>query len=642
MSKNAKQRQIQTTKIAPKSRVDSSSKQVQITILVFILLVTIYVFGAVKGHGFVWDDFEYIVSNPYITTLSFQGLGKIFSSFYSANYHPLTTLSWALEYHFAGLNAAVYHITNIVFHLVNCVLVFYFVKVLTTNIKVATFVAVLFAIHPMHVESVAWISARKDLLYTLFYLLSLLFYVKYIEKKKFSFLIYTFLFFALSCFSKSAAITLPLILVLLDYYKENLSFKSVLQKLPFLALSVLFGIIAILSQKTVNAINEDVLKFDLFHRIIIMIYSVYYYFSSFFIPRNLCALHYYPSSTMSLPIEFYVAPFVLLALFLSIFLIKKYRKELIFGLVFYLISISLIIQLIPLGKSMVSERYTYVPYIGIAIMLAQIIFDVISTGKNEKRNMAIAYICFGVCVLIFSMQSNRRNKAWQSGETLFTDVINQNPHECFGYIFRCYHRIQENNFQGSIDDCDAGLAIDSNSTLLYSNRGVAKLYLLNYKGALADFNEVIKRDSLNAESYLKRGQAKSGVHDFKGAIFDFETALKRNPLLITVYLDLSLAKLAINDVQGAIDDLNKAIVANPTFADAFYNRGNCYYQLQKYNDAIGDYSKAIELDPKNDKAICNRGIAKTLTGDMQGACVDFKKSTEMGNPIASQNYAKCK
>ena len=643
MAKNSQQKKSQTPFSQKQQPITIPFyKKPDIFILGIIAILSVYIFGSSKGFAFAWDDYEYIINNPYLTDLSIKGLGKIFTTFYSANYHPLTTLSWALELKFAGLNPGVFHLTNLVFHIANSVLVFYFVRLLTKNLQVAGFTALIFAIHPMHVESVAWISARKDVLYSFFYLSALMFYVQYLYKKKLSMLLFTALFFVMSCLSKSAAITLPLMLLLIDYYKETLTVKSVLQKLPFLAVSVLFGVLAIMSQKTVNAINLDVLKFDMIHRIIMMIYSVYFYLKSFFFPYPLTAVHFYPSVTDTLPLEYYIAPLVLLGLTLSIFWFKKYRKELIFGFVFYLISISLIVQLIPLGKSIVSERYSYIPYIGIAILFAKILLDLVSNSKQSKRNLSMLYIGFGIVVLLFTVQSNKRNKVWQNGETLFTDVINQSPNECFGYIFRCYHRIQETNYQGCIDDCNAGLKIDSNATILLSNRGVSRFYLNDFKGALTDFDAIIKRDSTISDIFLKRGKARSALLDNVGAIHDFEKALQLNPSMISICLDLSLSKLAVNDVQGAIAVLNNALSINPDFADAYYNRGNCYFQIQKYAEAINDYSKAIGLNPKNDRAICNRGVAKSVLGDMKTACDDFKVSADMGNQMASQYLAKCK
>jgi len=608
-------------------------------ILTGILLLTIFVFGTLSKSGFFWDDYDYIINNPHMLNLSLSTIFKFFSSFYNANYHPLTTLSWALEYHFFGLNPGGYHNTGIVLHLINSILVFYFARLLTKDIRVATVTVVLFAIHPMHVESVAWISERKDLLYTLFYLLSTIFYLNYLEKKNWKILVWVFFFFVLSCLSKSAAITLPLILILLDYYKDNLSSKSLLQKIPFLLISIVFGIVAIISQKTGGAINDDVLHFGVFDRTLLLGYSLCYYIASFFVPE-----HFYPKSGIPLPSVFYVTTMFVVLLLGFVLLVKKYRKELVFGFAFYLIGVSLVIQIIPLGKSLVSERYSYVPYIGLSIMLAKILFNGISSYGNRKRNLTIVYVILGIGVAILSIQSYKRCKVWINADSLFTDVIEKNPQEGYAYWLHCYNRIQENDYAGCIADCDRGLAVDSTYTVLYANRAVAKFYIADYRGAIYDYTKMLQHEPKNAQALYNRAKAKSQLKDYAGAVQDFENAFKQKGFALnaTGYVELAIAKLMSNDARGAIIDLDKSLVLNPQSVDAYFSKGNCYYQLKNYKEAIKNYSQALQIDPRHHNALCNRGIAKTMIGDVDGACADFKISMELGNVDAGKNYAHCK
>ena len=220
-------------------------------LLAVVLILTLIVFSNSFKNNFLvnWDDDGYILNNPTIQHLDKGSIHEIFTSFHMGNYHPLTTLTYALEYKFFKLDPLPYHWLNLIFHLCNVVLVFLFIKLLSKKNLAAVITAVLFAVHPMHVESVAWISELKDVLYTFFFLLSLLFYMQFAKKKNPAVYILSLLMFVLSLLSKSAAVVLPVLLFLIDYFqshKQNV--KSVLLKVPFFILALIFGIIALKSQ----------------------------------------------------------------------------------------------------------------------------------------------------------------------------------------------------------------------------------------------------------------------------------------------------------------------------------------------------------------------------------------------------------
>jgi protein O-mannosyl-transferase len=340
--------------------------------IIIVIYILILFWQAGKGQFLNWDDNEYIVNNLSIRDLSWNGIVNIFSHYQVANYHPFTTLTWAIEYNLYGLNPAPYHYFNIFLHLVNTLLVFILAYRLIKSIWPSALVALIFGIHPMHIESVAWVSERKDVLYTLFFLASLITYINYLaDKKHLKWYFVTLILFMLSLLSKSAAVVLPLVLFLLDYFQgRKFGKKTVLEKVPFLLLSILFGIIAFIAQQSLNAVNP-LTEYNILDRILIVAWSFVYYLISAIIPYELSAVHFYPEKIGNmLPWFYYVAPLVLLVIGFLIYKEKSFRKELIFGFLFFLINIILVIQLIPLGRSMVAERYTYVPYIGLFMMLA--------------------------------------------------------------------------------------------------------------------------------------------------------------------------------------------------------------------------------------------------------------------------------
>ena len=633
MAKNVKQ---------IKTEINPTTGKRDAIILSIIVFATLFVFWNSKNFGFVWDDNEYIVNNPNIVSLSLQSIKHIFSSFYAANYHPITTLSWAIEYHLWGVNPVGYHISNILLHVVNVSLVFFFVQALVKDIRVSAVSTALFAFHPMHVESIVWISERKDLLFTLFYVSSLLCYLQYLRSKKLHFLLLSFIVFIFSCLSKSAAITLPLVLLLLDYYKDSFTLKNIFRKIPFLVVSLLFGILAILSQKSVNAINVNILDFNLLNRFLLLCYSVYYYLFAFFVPIKQSALHFYPQDQSSLSLAYYIAPFILLTLSAFILLYKKHRKELFFGFGFYIVTISLIIQFFPMGSAVVSERYSYVPYIGLAIMFARIAIREIESRKNGKRNLKLAYVIIGFILLVCALKANRRSQVWQNPETLFTDIVDQNPNAYYAYWFRSTARLNDNNYEACISDCNVGLTLNPGYTQFYSVRGMANLNLKNYTETVADLSLYLKYKSDDGNIYFQRGKARRELKDFRGTIQDYEKAIQLTPKLGTaiVYVDMSNLKIAINDFNGSQSDLEKALLLDPNNTEALFNKAVNCFNAKQYNESIACFDKVLQINPNDNEALYNRGMAKATIGDKQGACFDYKRAAALGN-TAAQAIANC-
>ena len=275
-----------------------------------ILIVTFLLFYNTLTNNFVnLDDSGYIKDNPDIKSLSAKNIAAIFSSFYNANYHPFTTLSYAIEYNLFGLNAKPYHFVNLFIHLLNTFMVFRLIKKISGKIEIAAITALFFAIHPMHVESVAWISERKDLLYSFFFISGLSTYYEYIHAtaNRNKWYIYTILLFLCSLLSKSTAIIFPLMLLIFDYYfRRGWKKKVLFEKIPFFLLSLVFGVITILSQKSAGAINADLMpEYSLFQRFFVVCFTTSYYIVKLFLPFNLAVLHFAPTE---LPYYYYLSP----------------------------------------------------------------------------------------------------------------------------------------------------------------------------------------------------------------------------------------------------------------------------------------------------------------------------------------------
>src|SRR5438552_3830028 len=337
-------------------------------IFLMIVLTGLCLCPMLKNEFTNWDDEYYVVNNALLRGPDWAG---IFTQPVVSNYHPITVISLAINYGISGLEPWSYLLFNLLFHLVNTALVFYFIySISDKKVWVAFATAFVFGIHPLHVESVALISERKDVLYTLFFLLSLIAYWKYLVSHKFTWYLLCFFLFGFSLLSKPAAIILPLVLFLLDYWKKRkYSHKLIFEKIPFVVLSVLIAVITFRFQSTTAMATLDI--YPLAVRLLFACYVVMIYFFRFFIPYPLSAFHPFPPpGDLGWPV--YIAPLFIVGL---LFFIWRYRKEkvVVFSFGFFLINLLLVLQIVSIGYTIVSERYTYVPYIGLAFLLASLV-----------------------------------------------------------------------------------------------------------------------------------------------------------------------------------------------------------------------------------------------------------------------------
>ncbi|MGA2824073.1 MAG: phospholipid carrier-dependent glycosyltransferase, partial [Bacteroidales bacterium] len=272
--------------------------------LIIIILISFITYLPVFHNSLLaWDDDGYIKNNPLIYSIN---LKEIFSQYVLGNYHPVTILTLATEYHFFGSNETGYHVVNLFLHLLNVIFVFYTVFLLSDKAGVALVASLLFGIHPLHVESVAWVAELKDLLYAFFFLASYVFYLKYIKNQQKKFYLIAFFLFLVSLLSKAMAVSLPVVLILTDYFKgRKINIKTLLEKVPFFLLAFVIGVLAILAQKSSAAI-QDMAIYTFPQRIVFACYGFITYLFKLLLPLNLSAYYPYPGKNgVDIPIQYY-------------------------------------------------------------------------------------------------------------------------------------------------------------------------------------------------------------------------------------------------------------------------------------------------------------------------------------------------
>ena len=469
-----------------------------------ILLVTFLVFSPALKNDFVnWDDDVNVTINPNVSDLNSGSIQNIFTHSVIGGYTPLTTLSFAVENRVFGMKPGMFHFDNLLLHLLCTMLVYILMRKLGLNLFIAFVVTFLFGIHPMRVESVAWITERKDVLYSFFYLLSLISYLTFYKSKRLIFYFLALSAFIFALLSKIQAVSLPLILLLFDYFFENkFRFRQVLDKIPFFILSLVTGLVGIYFLGHEGTLETGtVLPF--FQRIFIGTYSICVYLIKAILPYQLSAI--YPSPER-LSVLYYASALIVILLGLLIYKSGKYRKDLIFGSLFFLFNVIFVLQVIGSGQAFIADRFTYIAYIGLFYLIARALnFLYLSKWKTFVILAGLASLA------VLGTFTFKRTRVWKNTVTLFTDVIRKYPNTFIAYNnLGLYYRDQNQNLK-AIDNYGKAIALDPGGYKVYNNRGEAYFDLGKTDLALEDMNRSLKLNPDYGKALTNRGALRAAT-----------------------------------------------------------------------------------------------------------------------------------
>lgn len=560
--------------------------------MVIILIAILCIYTKVLNFDFIstWDDDVYVINNKIIKEISKDNIKSIFQSDTGANYHPLTLLSLALDYQLYELDSRGYHLSNVILHILNAFLVFIFIFYLSRKDRFVAFVSSLFfAIHPMHIESVAWVSERKDVLFTFFLLLGLVNYLKYLEKKKWLFYLITLLFAVLAMLSKPTAVVFPILLFLLDYYENRKDIKWVIiEKLPFLFCSFLMGFTTLGIQSAYNALHK-IEYYNIIDRLFFASNNTLQYLYKFFFPFVQKGFYPYPPIGESLPISIYISPLLLLILMGVIFYLNNKRKYIGFGFLFFITSIALMLQIIPAGSSMIAERYTYLPYIGLCFIFGMLTKELLEKHKN------ITYLILGLYFIIIDSLSFNRVDVWKNDITFWNDLINKKVVTHKAYASLGVYHYRNNEWNEAMEMYDRSLTEFPDYSFALINRGELLAQNNEWEKSINDFSKALVIEPLNSELYNLRGASYYHLNLLEEALSDYERGLSINDDHAGIYLNRGVLYASRNELNEAIQDFNKVLELEPESSDALYNRSIMYCKLKKYNKAINDLNLAITL-----------------------------------------------
>jgi protein O-mannosyl-transferase len=543
-----------------------------------ILLVTFMAFFPSLQNNLLktWDDQAYVTKNELVKSLSGSNIIKIFredKGLY-ANYHPLTTLSLAINYYFSKEEPFGYHLTNLLLHLLNTLLVFIFIYLLTKNsLEIAAITALLFGLTPVHVESVAWISERKDVLYAFFFLASLIAYQLFLKKSDWKLYAVSLCLFLCAMLSKAMAASLPLVLILIGFMeKKRWTWKLLPDKIPYFALAILLGIHAIRIQAEGNAIGAVMFPFGM--RVLHACYGFAAYMLKIILPAGLSAFYPYPYPllnagwiTNTTPAVFYLTLILTVVIFcFSMYCLVSHKKNLNitgFGLMFYAATIALVLQFLPVGRAIMADRYAYVPAIGLFFIIGY--YASLLYHKKAYKVPVIVIVAIYAGFLFFLTREQTR--VWKNDETLWNNVIRRYPS-------------------------------DNRIVIAYANR--AQFFQLEGKPlealkdllVVADWNP---KDE-NALDMVGKIYGKE-LHDMETSIKYFQQALQANPRNLEVIKDLATVYGMKGDFKQSLEYSFRGLEISKNDPFLLYSAGVNYSNLGQLDLGKSYIKKAIEIDP---------------------------------------------
>ena len=596
------------------------------SLLLLALLVCAVIYGLrIKQVHISWDDPEMVFKNQDVQ--HFQ-LSAIFRKHYVGNYLPVTMLAHALMYFFFGSSDLAHHSLNLLLHLLNGVLV-YKLSCLIFKDKQPSFIsAVIFLLHPVQVESVAWISELKNILSTTFYLLGLLAWSTYVKNPGILNYFRVILYFLLGVLSKPSLIAFPLSLIALEFiFGLPFRFRTQINKLPLLLVSLLFGLLTIQTQSADLFINHSH-EFPYWQRIVNSGVALYNYLLLFLTPVHLSIIYPFPEANLQNILTGCLFLLILVAVVIWLLLNKQGRW---FGILcFVLFNFILVLQFLPFGEVLYADRYVYVPLIGLAWALSSGLDSI----KLNSNVMAV------VLIVLLGFLSSTRLKAWKSALVLYEDILIKYPNEFLALNSAGVECMFLNEDQKALDYFNRSVKAAPKNYKSYFNRGL--LYLKNNKPNLAiqSFNQSLELYNYS-KAYAGRASAYFLLGDLPKALSDAKQAIELDPKNAKAHFITGACYEKLNNLGAAKTSLNTCIELNPEDPDFYFKRAIVFGKQQNFTDCLHDLDVCLELKPSYTEAYYWRGVAKINL--KLPPCEDFQKAAiENFEPAVSAFNTHCR
>ncbi len=620
----------------------------EILVCFFLIIATLSVFGQVRNHDFVnYDDNTYVTENANVQAgLGPKHVAWAFTTTYANFWHPLTWLSHMLDCRLFGLNPGMHHLSNLMIHIFNSILLFLVFRVMTGSLWSSAFVAVLFALHPLHVESVAWVSERKDLLSTSFWLLTMGSYLWYVKHPGIKRYLPFFFFFFMGLLAKPMLVTLPFVLLLLDYWPlnrigsgrldmpadvsqpEQTARMLIMEKIPLFIITAVFCVVAFLAQQKGGATGSlELYPFGVRITNALVSYAVYIW--KMILPHNLAV--YYPHPRVLQLWQAIGAGLLLVCV--SVFSIREARRRpyLIVGWLWYIGTLVPVIGLVQLGSHAMADRYTYVPFIGLFVIVA---WGVPEITARWRRSSTILALFAGTVILAMMICSWNQVRHWQNSITLFSHAVavTSNNLKAYNNLGTAY--LDKGNTDKAASSLSAAVNINPDNAVTQYNLGL-----------------VFMRQGKTEEAAFRYSRALSIKPDFERAHRDlggillsqgrYDEAIRHLHAAVVIDSGDVIARNKLGDVlltRGRIDEailqFSEVLRRRPDYS-AYYNMGNALLKKRRFDEAISCFAESLRMNPYNAMAHNNMGNALSLQGNFAEAVSHYGEALRIKPDFAT-------
>ncbi|MBV8880445.1 MAG: tetratricopeptide repeat protein [Planctomycetaceae bacterium] len=651
------------------------SRRARTALLLGLAAAAVAPFLPALAAGFTnWDDNHNFLDNPNYRGLGWSNLKWMFT-YGLEHYIPLTWITLGADYVLWGMDARGYHLTSLLFHALNAVLFFHVAEELLRRARpelsgralacAAAVAALLFAVHPLRAESVAWITERRDVVSGVFFLLTILVYLRAADAAPGSperrrRLALSAGCFALMMLSKAMGMTLPLALLVLDVwplrrYPRESARSLVVEKLPHVAVMAGAVVLTWFTQTSVDSIDRE--AYPPLQSLVQPGLRVPFYVLKTLVPVGLAPLYHYRPAVGAAELGGWA---VLIATSGAAIALRRRAPAFAAAWLSYLILIAPVSGLLQTGIYYAADRYSYLACLPFALLGAGLF------AALQDRKGAFAVAPAALLLAVLAALSWRQAGYWQDSERLWSRQISIDPESWPGWLNRGSARQSSGNLAGALEDYGRCLALKPENGVAWTSRGSVKLDLGDSKGAVEDFDRAIAlrpeserawnlrglaRERLGdregargdydhalelrpsyAIAYANRGFLRRQQGDLEGALRDAEEALRNDPKGATAYVLRASVRRAQGRVAEALDDLNRAVELAPTLMEALNNRALLFMQARRYGEALADYDRGVAVSPRDPVVRMGRGQARLMLGDAAGAAADLRESLKLAPP----------
>ncbi len=610
-----------------------------------LIASTLLVYAPIKDFQFInYDDNLYVTGNSWVKQgLTWQGARWAMTALEGGSWHPLTWLSHMLDVQLFGLNPSGHHLTNLLLHMANVLLLFGVLQQMTGAVWRSAWVAALFALHPLNMESVAWVAERKNVLSTLFWLLTIWAYVSYVKKPGWQRYLGVMGAFVLGLMAKPMLVTLPCVLLLMDYWplgrlgKDSKEFwerlpRLAAEKLPLFIPVAAISVVTIVGQSQIGALSSwEGLSLGIRVANAVAAYGIY--LKKMVWPINLAVFYPHPGNSLAVwPVA--LAALLLVILSLGVWWQGRRSHYLVVGWCWYLGTLFPVSGLIQVGGQSMADRYTYIPFMGLFIITVWGAADMMRNRGWRREWFIVAALCM---LMPLTVLSRVQLSYWRNTSALFEHALLVNPNNPVAHNFLGLESMGKMEFAQAQQQFMEAIKISPKYATAYNHLGLALLEQERFDEAVERFTQTLKLNPDFVDALNNLGLVWLRKGNFREATVQLAQAMKVDPNYAPAYGNMGLVLAAQERYEEAIDRYNRALEIAPNSYDNLNNLGLALMATDRLNQAVAHLSKAQKLNPNNVEAYANLGLALAKAGRTEEAAQRLSEAIEI-QPQFAQSY----